>query len=82
VQGAASAAAAADKVLAAVAKKTPLDVAVKSLGLPLPPIDKVAMTREQLTQMQPRVPAPYALMFSMTKGSAKKLAAPIRPDGW
>jgi hypothetical protein len=41
-----------------VAKKTPLDVAVKSLGLPLPPIDKVAMTREQLTQMQPRSPRP------------------------
>ncbi|EGD58733.1 hypothetical protein Y88_0791 [Novosphingobium nitrogenifigens DSM 19370] len=80
-QGAAAAAAAADKVLAAVAKKTPLDVAVKSLGLPLPPIDKVAMTREQLTQMQPRVPAPYALMFSMTKGSAKKLAAPNQA-GW
>jgi len=79
--GADAAAAAADKVLAALTKKTPLDGAAKALGVPLPPVDHIGVTREQLAQMQQRVPAPLALMFSMTKPGAKKIAAPNQA-GW
>ena len=79
--GADAAAAAADKVLAALAKKTPLDAAGKALGVALPPVDHLGITREQLAQMQGRVPAPLALMFSMSRPGAKKLAAPNQA-GW
>jgi peptidyl-prolyl cis-trans isomerase D len=79
--GADAAAAAADKVLAALGKKTSLADATKALGVPLPPINPLAFTREQLGQMQGRVPAPLALLFSMTKGTAKKMAAP-NGAGW
>jgi len=80
-QGADGAAAAADKVLAALAKNTPLDAAGKSLGVQLPPVDHLAITREQVAAAQGRVPAPLALMFTMTHPGAKKLAAPNQA-GW
>ena len=80
-QGSDAAGAAADKVLAALGKKTPLDAAGKALGVALPPISPMAATREQLGAMQQRVPAPLALMFSMSKGTAKKIAAPNQA-GW
>jgi peptidyl-prolyl cis-trans isomerase D len=80
-QGSDAAQAAADKVLAALAKKTSLGDAAKGVGVPLPPVNPLAVTRAQLAQMQGRVPAPLALMFSMTKGTAKKMAAPNQA-GW
>ena len=80
-RGADAAAAAADKVLAALAKKVPFAEAVKSLGIALPPANPLAFSREQLGQMQGRVPAPLAMLFSMSKGTAKKLAAP-NAAGW
>ncbi|WP_420382817.1 SurA N-terminal domain-containing protein [Novosphingobium sp.] len=80
-QGADGAAAAADKVLAALAKITPLDAAGKALGVPLAPVDHLAITREQVASAQGRVPAPVALMFTMTHPGAKKLAAPNQA-GW
>lgn len=80
-QGADGAAAAADKVLAALAKNTPLDAAGKALGVPLPPVDHLAITREQVASAQGRAPAPLALMFTMTHTGAKKLAAPNQA-GW
>lgn len=80
-QGSNAAGVAADRIMAALAKKQPLDAAIKAAGVALPPIDKVALTREQLSQMQGRVPAPYALMFGMAKGTAKKLAGPAG-NGW
>jgi peptidyl-prolyl cis-trans isomerase D len=79
--GADGAAAAADKVLAALAKNTPLDAAAKALGVPLPPVDHLGITREQVAAAQGRVPAPLALMFTMTRPGAKKLAAPNQA-GW
>ena len=80
-KGADAAAAAADKVLAAVSKKSSLGDAAKTLGVPLPPLNPLTVTRAQLAQMQGRVPAPLALLFSMAKGSVKKLAAPNQ-GGW
>jgi len=80
-QGADGAAAAADKVLAAMAKNTPLDAAGKALGVQLPPVDHLGITREQVASAQGRVPAPIALMFTMTHPGAKKLAAPNQA-GW
>ena len=80
-QGAQGGGAAADKVLAALAKKTPLADAAKTLGVAVPPINPLSFTRAQLSQMQGRVPAPLALLFSMVKGTAKKIAAPNQA-GW
>jgi peptidyl-prolyl cis-trans isomerase D len=80
-QGAQAGSAAADKVLAALAKKTPLADAAKSLGVAVPQISPLSFTRAQLSQMQGRVPPALALLFSMAKGTAKKLAAPNQA-GW
>jgi len=80
-QGSDAARAAADKVLAALAKNTPLGDAAKSLGVPLPPANPLSVTRAQLAQMQGRVPAPLALLFSMAKGTARKIDAPNQA-GW
>lgn len=74
-KGAAAAGAAADKVLAAIARKTPMDQAAKALGVTLPPIDHVRYTREQVAQMQPRPPAPLSQLFTMLQGTSRKLAA-------
>jgi len=79
--GAEAAAAAADKVLAALGKKTSIGDAAKALGVALPPVDPLSFTREQLGQMQGRVPAPLALLFSMSQGTARKIAAPNQA-GW
>jgi peptidyl-prolyl cis-trans isomerase D len=79
--GADAASAAADKVLAAMAKKTSIGDAAKALGVSLPAVNPLAITREQLGQMQGRVPAPLALLFSMSQGTAKKIAAPNQA-GW
>ncbi|MFW1549808.1 hypothetical protein ACEV73_23705, partial [Vibrio parahaemolyticus] len=51
-QGAAAAKAAADKVLAAVARKQTLADAAKAAGVALPKVDDVALTREQVNAMQ------------------------------
>lgn len=80
-QGAAAAKAAADKVLAAVARKQTLADAAKAAGVALPKVDDVALTREQVNAMQPKIPAPIALMFTMVKGAAKRLEAP-NGAGW
>jgi peptidyl-prolyl cis-trans isomerase D len=80
-QGDVAAAAAADKVLAALGRKTSLGDAAKALGVALPPVNPLSFTREQLGQMQGRVPAPLALLFSMAQGTAKKMAAPNQA-GW
>ncbi len=80
-QGANGARAAADKVMAALGKKVPLADAIKLAGAALPPPNQVKMTREQLTAMQPRIPGPLALMFSMAEGTSKRLEVPNKA-GW
>ena len=72
-QGAAAAKAAAAKIVALVRKGTPLAQALSSVGVALPPVQSVNMNRQQLAQLQDRVPVPLALMFSMAKGTTKSL---------
>lgn len=80
-KGSAQARTVADKVLAAANKGTSLADAVKAAGTPLPAPQPIAIGRQQLTAMQQRVPPPLALMFSMAKGTNKRLEAPERA-GW
>jgi peptidyl-prolyl cis-trans isomerase D len=75
-QGAAAAKAAAEKVQASVHKGTDLGAAMASLGIPLPPVDRLEMGREDLARRGQAVPPPLALMFSMAEGTVKVLAAP------
>lgn len=80
-QGWAAARSAADRIMAALARKTALADAIRTGGAALPPAQPVTMTREQMMGLQPRIPAPLALMFAMAKGSAKRLEAPDHA-GW
>lgn len=79
-KGAELAKAAAIKVEAQVRKGVDLGAALASLGVPLPPVDRVDMARQQLAQMRP-VPAPLQLLFNMAEGTAKSFAGP-RNRGW
>ena len=80
-RGYGAAKAASDKLLAALAHKTPLADAVKALGVALPPAEAVNMPRQQLSAMQPKVPATLGLMFAMAQGTSKRLEAPNKA-GW
>lgn len=80
-QGSAAAKAAADRVVAALGKGTPLPQALASLSVRVPPVERIDTSREQLVAGGRQVPPPLALMFSMAKGTAKRLAAPAR-QGW
>lgn len=71
-QGATAARAAADRVLKRVEAGTSMADALAAEKVSLPAAERVEMNRSQLSDMQ-RVPAPLALMFSMAKGSSKKL---------
>lgn len=75
-EGAKRAEAAADKVLAAIRKgKSPAD-AIRLVGKPVPPVDSVNLSRRELMGSGGQVPPALALMFTMGKGSNKKLEAP------
>ena len=84
-KGNAAARKAADQVLAQVRKGTPLAAALAGLKRPLPPVQQLSMTREQLAQLrqqnQGQVPPTLALFFSMAEGTAKVLPAPGE-RGW
>lgn len=80
-KGAAAAKAEAQKVLDQAKKGGDLAVILGSLGRPLPPVDKIEMSREQLAARGQQVPPPLALLFSMAEGTAKLLAAPGN-RGW
>ena len=75
-KGATAAKAAALRVLAQVRKGGDLGAAMAGLGVALPPVDRVAMNREQLSQRGAQVPPPLALLFSMAEGTVKVLPAP------
>lgn len=70
----------AEKVARSIAKKVKdaatLAKAVADSGKPLPPIENVGASREQLANSQQRVPPPLALMFSMKEGTTKVLEGP------
>ncbi|MCY1671991.1 SurA N-terminal domain-containing protein [Novosphingobium sp. SL115] len=80
-QGSAKAKAAADKILAALNKGTPLAEAIKLAGVALPAPQSVDMGRQQLSQMQGQVPPPLALLFAMAEGTSKRLEGPNKA-GW
>ncbi len=80
-QGFKGAKAAAERVVAAASKSGDLAAAIATLGKPLPPVERIDLGREQLTQSQRQVPPPLALLFSMAEGTVKLLAAP-REQGW
>lgn len=75
-RGYGAAKAATEKLMAALARKTPLAEAIRTLGVTVPPAQAVTMPREQLNAMQPKIPATLQLMFEMAQGSAKKLEVP------
>jgi len=79
--GSASAKAAADRIIARVAKGQSIAQALAAESVTLPPADSIDMTREQLAAQGQRVPPPLALMFSMARNSVKKLQAP-NDGGW
>jgi len=79
--GAVAAKAAADRVVARVAKGQPLAAALAAEKVALPTPDKIDLTRDQLANTGQRVPPPLALLFSMAKNSVKKLEAP-GDGGW
>lgn len=80
-QGSAKAKAAADKILAALNKGTPLAEAIKLAGVALPPAQPVDMGRQQLAAIQGQVPPPLALLFAMAEGTNKRLEGPNKA-GW
>ena len=80
-KGAKAAQQAADKVLAAARKGTDLAAAMATLGVALPPVDRIAMKRPDLQRFGQAVPPPLALMFGMAQGSAKLLPGPNN-RGW
>lgn len=73
--------AAADRIVARVAKGQTLAAAVAAEKVALPSVDAVNMTRGELVQQGQRVPPPLALLFSMAKNSVKRLEAP-GDAGW
>ena len=84
-QGNAKARAAADKVLAALDKGTSMSDALKAQGIERVQVDTIDMNRQQLQQAAQasggQVPPVLALLFSMAKGTSKKLEAPGN-RGW
>ncbi|MEO1967838.1 MAG: SurA N-terminal domain-containing protein [Sphingomonadaceae bacterium] len=72
-QGDKAASAAADRILGRVAKGSTLAAAIAAEKTPLPPVQTVSLTREDLAKQQGRVPPPIALMFSMAQGTSKRL---------
>ena len=79
-EGAKAAKAAAQRVLQRLNGGQDLAAALAAEKVKLPPSQTVDMGRDQLAQ-QGRVPPPLALMFSMAKGTAKRLEAP-QDNGW
>ena len=72
--------AAADRILARVARGGTLAAAVAAENKSLPAVQDINLNREQLAQ-QGNVPSEMALFFSMAEGTAKKLEGPGNA-GW
>lgn len=80
-KGAKAAKSAAEKLKAALEKGVPIEVAVASLGVSLPPIDRVDKPRMEVQSQGANASKPELLLFSMAKGKVRMLAAP-RNRGW
>lgn len=73
--------AAAKKLEGLIAKGMDPGLAMQQLGVSLPPVDRVDMSRQQVQAMGQQVPPPLLLLFSVAKGKTKLMAAP-RNRGW
>lgn len=79
--GEAAAKAAAEKLKAQVEKGVPIDVAVASLGVALPPVDHVDMDRQVLQKQGKNASRPLLLLFAMAKGKVRLMQGG-RNHGW
>lgn len=78
-QGQKAARAAADRILQKVRGGMTLSAALAAENVSLPAPEVVNLTREQLAaQRERRIPPPLALLFSMAKGTTKRLEGPNR----
>ncbi|MEQ1497159.1 MAG: peptidyl-prolyl cis-trans isomerase [Novosphingobium sp.] len=80
-KGEVAAKAAADKIKAQVESGVPIEVALASLGVTLPPVDRVDTNRQKVEEQGPAAAMPLRLLFAMPKGKVKLLRAP-RNRGW
>ena len=80
-KGEAAAKAAAEKVQAQVQKGVPIDVAVASLGVALPPVDHVDMDRQEVQKKGKNASRPLLMIFAMAKGKVRLMQGG-RNHGW
>lgn len=80
-KGAAAAKAAADAIVAAVNRGTPLDAALKGAKVALPAPSPARAARIQLVQSQAPVPAPMQMLFTLPEKRSRALAMPAG-SGW
>ncbi|MBN8501845.1 MAG: SurA N-terminal domain-containing protein [Sphingomonadales bacterium] len=80
-KGAKLAKAAAEKVKGQVEKGVAPEVALASVGVSLPPVDRVDKTRAEVQAQGQNASKPEMLVFVMAKGKVRTLAAP-RNRGW
>jgi peptidyl-prolyl cis-trans isomerase D len=80
-KGEAAAKAAAEKIKAQVEKGVPVDVAVASLGVALPPVDHVDMDRLVLQKQGKNASRPLLMLFAMAKGKVRLMQGG-RNHGW
>lgn len=81
-QGFVAARAASDKLVGKLQGGTDVAAALREQKIAGSQVEQINLTREQLAQQGAQgVPPPLALMFSMAKGSTKRLAAPDL-QGW
>lgn len=79
-EGSKAAKAAAQRVMQRLAAGQDVAAALAAEKVALPPLQRVDMGRDELAK-QPQVPPVLALMFSMAKGTVKRLEAP-QDNGW
>lgn len=75
-QGAAKAKATAEILRKKVTQGTAISAATGSLGVKLPPAERIGAQRSQLGGQNGQIPAPMIALFSMTKGSTRVLTLP------
>ena len=80
-KGAKAAKVAAENVQKQIEKGVPAEVAVASLGVSLPPIDRVDKSRQQVQAQGQNASKPELLVFTMARGKVRLLGAP-RNRGW
>lgn len=80
-KGEAAAKEAAEKIKAQVEKGVPVDVAVATLGVALPPVDHVDMDRLVLQKQGKNASRPLLMLFAMAKGKVRLMQGG-RNHGW